>query len=643
MENRELAARVQEKGMYWGEIPEAEMTGFVELASEKGYKHALADVSCKYPDFTSYVTSAIRSDWVFHCYSTESHSHCLDLGSGWGGLSFSLTGLFDETVSVERVLPRLCFQKIRAGEENTFNLSLAQADMLSLPFKDGSFDLGVANGVLEWVAVMRENSPRNVQVQFLQEILRCLKPGGCLFIGSENRFGLQYWLGNRDHTSLRFTSLLPRRISDLIVSRLLRDHGWKRYYTYTHSYGGYDSLLKAAGFGPVRIYWTYPTYNYPKFAGSIDDDEGFRFLFQYNLSHYEMNYLKRIACVIGQHTPNRILRRICAMFWPSYLIFAWKEHRPSTMEAELARVMGAESIVRLSGRDAPCANVSFIALEHGPTRYAKLSRCPGNMRLENEEQLLSTYANLVPSKDQIGKFQVYTHKAIDGKLCSPRSIRDCELTIDWLLKFQERTALTPLSHADAKAEQSEMSLQLSKLGIGSNCRYALEKTNDLMTDLTTSGMTKCSEHGDFWPDNILIRNGSELAVFDWEFFRPSGNPLFDAGFFVIALASTPTINAFVANMSGSGAYSQVIERTVKMYSSRKRLSARTVLLGIPYVVLRCIIRHSIYGDTPSPVRVQQFRKLLEMITQAENSLTELFPWNAPATTVYSEDKSGAEG
>lgn len=164
-----------------------------------------------------------------------------------------------------------------------------------------------------------------------------------------------------------------------------------------------------------------------------------------------------------------------------------------------------------------------------------------------------------------------------------------------------------------------MSLQLSKLGISSNCRYALEKTNDLMGGLTASGMTKCSEHGDFSPQNILTRTGSEVAVLDWEFFRHSGNPLFDVGFFAITLASKPTISAFVANMSGSVPYSQVIEKIIKMYSRRKRLSARTTLLGIPYVVLRCIIRHSIYADTASPRRVQHFRKLLEMITQAGNS------------------------
>ena len=592
-------------------MSEAEVLHIVRLACDEGYEFALDFIAQNYPQLSTYIASSLRADWIFHCYATGDNCSCLDLGSGLGSLSFLLARFFDETVSVEWSTPRLRFQTIRKKQQNTGNLCFARADMLSLPFKDESFDLVAANGVLEWAALMRGGQPRMVQVKFLREILRCLKRGGCLYIGIENRFGLQYWLGARDNTSIRFTSLLPRRISDVIVTKVLRDKGWKKYETYTYSYKGYASLLRDAGFAFARIYWTYPTHNYPKFAGRIDDGESFKFFLEYH-SRLDKSLLINTLSAVGGRMPAYVLRRLCPAVWPSYSIFAWKERESNTIESELARLLHASSNIRISGDGR---HVSFVTIAKRPEFYTQLPRFPGTSN-ENEQQLLRIYDNIIPTKHSIGKFDAFTQKRIDGRPCRVHNIRDCELAIEWLLKFQQRTSLKPFSQCDADEEQQEMSLHLAKIGIDSS--YALEKTNEFMKSLVTRKVSMCAEHGDFFPDNIILKSTSEVIVIDWELFKQCGNPFYDFIFFMINIASLPDFatHAFLANISGYGPRSQVIKRIVEMYATAKKIPAESILLGIPYVILRCIVRYSMYSESVDPALSQRFRQLLRSITMS---------------------------
>ena len=53
-------------------------------------------------------------------------------------------------------------------------------------------------------------SPRVLQERFLGQLAACLKPGGALYVGIENRFGRMFWRGTPDHQGLRYTSLMPK-------------------------------------------------------------------------------------------------------------------------------------------------------------------------------------------------------------------------------------------------------------------------------------------------------------------------------------------------------------------------------------------------------------------------------------------------
>ena len=95
--------------------------------------------------------------------------------------------------------------------------------------------------------MMNSNTPpREAQLIFLREVKRVLANNGCLYVGIENRFGLPFFLGEKDHSGLPYTSILPRKLANFVVKKFGHAGGvygdkserikeQKGYYTYTYS------------------------------------------------------------------------------------------------------------------------------------------------------------------------------------------------------------------------------------------------------------------------------------------------------------------------------------------------------------------------------------------------------------------------
>ncbi|NUN95487.1 MAG: hypothetical protein HUU16_04885 [Candidatus Omnitrophica bacterium] len=120
----------------------------------------------------------------------------------------------------------------------------------------------VANGLKEAQGVSLStmwNLPQSLSGGGFIGAWERLRPGGWLYVGIENRFGISYFLGAMDHSYLKYTSLLPRPLADW-VTRRRRGHA---YRTYTYSPIGYRRLLEGAGFGEIRFFGVMPTYSRP--------------------------------------------------------------------------------------------------------------------------------------------------------------------------------------------------------------------------------------------------------------------------------------------------------------------------------------------------------------------------------------------
>jgi len=210
-----------------------------------------------------------RASWA-PMLGLDEQSVALDIGSGYGAITHSLSRSVGELYSVEAIPERIEFTQERLRQEGIHNVRLIQASATELPLVEKTFDLVVTNGVLEWVGEWdQEGDPHSVQLKFLGTIRRLLKDDGVLVIGIENRIGYGFFLGEADHSGIPYTSLVPRRWASFMLRHSSTPHHRTQlnpkmeYRTYTYSERGYRKLLAAAGFADVSCHWADPGYNQP--------------------------------------------------------------------------------------------------------------------------------------------------------------------------------------------------------------------------------------------------------------------------------------------------------------------------------------------------------------------------------------------
>ncbi|MBK7920532.1 MAG: class I SAM-dependent methyltransferase [Chloroflexi bacterium] len=279
-------ARFVENAYYWGELPQELMRKVNTHAKAHGWISALNTyVKDDYANIYNYVTDANRADFTYFIPLTQD-SVVLDVGSGWGTIPYLLALRHKHVVSLESVEERITFQRIRAEQEGLDNLQLIQASFLRMPLAENSFDLAILNGVLEWIGIASEvKSPRELQLNVLRKLWSSLKPGGWLYVGIENRFGYDYFLGGPDHSGVPYTSLMPRSMANMVMSRK-SGNTWRTkqridaYRTYTYSYWGYKKLLQEAGFDNVQVNLVFPDYNHPAYIIPATDKKVFRYIVQ---------------------------------------------------------------------------------------------------------------------------------------------------------------------------------------------------------------------------------------------------------------------------------------------------------------------------------------------------------------------------
>lgn len=252
----------QNNDTYYGEFPQDEMHQLIH-ASRTDLEGSIRDYLRKRdapPRLGEYILGRGRAGWQY-LLPVDRDSKVLDLGCGWGTLAWSLAQFCGHVVACDSTLERMQLLGIRRQVDELDNLQLVCAgDSKHLPFPDNSFNAVVVNGVLEWVPSGLPGNPRDVQMEFLREIRRVLKPDGCLFLGIENRYAWKTWAMNADgHTDLRFVPWLPRTLAHL-YSKI---KGKGSYRNYLYGPGQYRKLLSDCGFADTQFYVPCPGYHHP--------------------------------------------------------------------------------------------------------------------------------------------------------------------------------------------------------------------------------------------------------------------------------------------------------------------------------------------------------------------------------------------
>jgi ubiquinone/menaquinone biosynthesis C-methylase UbiE len=177
----------------------------------------------------------------------------LEIGCGAGLLTVALAQRGALVTATDVVAPMIGLTRDRARDSGVADqVATTMADAHALPFRDAEFDLAVALGVMPWVT-----SPAAV----VAEVVRVLKPGGCVVVNGGNRVRLNFVLDPRLSPYLA----APRRATKTAL-------GWAGIhlrapegpYANLHTPGEFDDLLRSAGlekvtsasigFGPF-VFW----------------------------------------------------------------------------------------------------------------------------------------------------------------------------------------------------------------------------------------------------------------------------------------------------------------------------------------------------------------------------------------------------
>ena len=580
----------------WGELTREQMRDVVERARREGWYAPILDMGAKDPFLAYYILDHSRAGWVFHCLRPSGNDVCIDLGSGWGNIAFTLAEWYKDVWSVESVASRVEFQTIRREQEGKDNLHPVRSGLLSLPFADNVADLVVCNGVLEWIGLSDFTQPvGRLQETFLREAFRVLKPGGCLYVGIENRFSGLSFLGAIDHSGLPFANLLPRRLADVAVRRF-RPKGlrlgtrersqveWPDYRTYTYSLGGYQRLLREVGFSTIESRWVWPTYNSPHYSGSFDDDS-LHFLGA-NLLASSRNRLARSGGLLLRSLPRPSRTALAKTFWPCFLLFAYKES-PRPLLRDMIQAEGPGGAVLTTTTRISGPKNTFLGLGRAGVTQAVT---PFKARGQQAPTL-----PLRPGVETrlVGDFVVLAEPGLKGRALKPASPVHAVKAMEWLGAYQRRTAQGPLTlevwQREAAgieaflAEQPETSIML---GMSEEALKAVEV-------LVRQGVLQITaEHGDFQIRNILVDRQGHVGVIDWDDSRPAGNPLLDIGTYLLMLPQGNVRN--LADMvRGRGPLAKAAAAVLQHYqqATSLRLDAPDVLIS--YALLRTLERDTI--------------------------------------------------
>ena len=254
---------------YWGEIPLADMRQVLSVARSRGWRESVEEIIvARYPHYADALLAANRVDWIHLGRRTD--LTILDVGSGWGQNAFLMAQHpGNRVVSLEQIPARAEFQAIRKSQDRAANLCVVNGDFAEVGLRPGAFDRVLFCGVLEWLGAADSSaSPRDVQLRALRKAHSLLKEDGRIVVGIENRIGFNALLGGRDHSGLRFTSLMPRWMANAYV-RLRRpayrsNTAASGYRTYTYTASGYLALLKEAGFDDAEVLVVHPHYGHPR-------------------------------------------------------------------------------------------------------------------------------------------------------------------------------------------------------------------------------------------------------------------------------------------------------------------------------------------------------------------------------------------
>jgi SAM-dependent methyltransferase len=292
---------------------------FNRIASSDGWQAAaetISRTSANPAHLFEYITSEARADFRF-LLPVKDDAIVLDVCGGWGNISTAFARTCQHVFAFDISWDKLVFSSLRASQEGLNNITLLHAQPDEIPLPPASCHIAVFADTLEcgfWQQAST-NAHQNY-LKILRSIWEKLVPGGCLYLGIENRFSYKYVLGGKAPLSnLRFISLLPSSLANR-YSQSTRN---VNYQEITYSLQGITKLLQQVGFSSIETYYPIPAYPKFRFLADLNSKAATEFMISRLRVHSGFNrsfYLfSRIASTLG----------MLPWFAPGFSLIAYKE------------------------------------------------------------------------------------------------------------------------------------------------------------------------------------------------------------------------------------------------------------------------------------------------------------------------------
>lgn len=558
--------RFTEASYYYGEVPQQEMKNIVADARQNGARAAVGKYLNSKPAKASnvlyrYLYDPSRSSWVY-LTNMKKRKRVLDIGCGWGALLLPLAQHFEEAVGIEFTLERTEYTAESAKERKLNNVTLINGgDGKRLPFEDGSFDLVVLNGVLEWTPEsIPVGNPRDVQVNFLKEIKRILAPDGEVYIAIENRLCWKYFMGNReDHTGLRFGALLPRAVSN-IYSKLVRK---KPYRTYTYTRPAYKKLLRDSGFENSSIYPVMPDYRLPSIyiygstAGSLPLMENIFFSgksFRQKMMRWLLSTMANTGLIhtfshsfsiVGGKSANEksFIEQLLAL------------HGSTMKDTSYGSITGGRSLI-VGIKNKNGNNILKIPLvKEAKEKLIKDVENTDLVRKEFSEKLSGLNGML--SNTKILNYQGYTYSY--GSFITAQSYRclvdkpELQNTAkNFIESFHacktQNVKLSAPAFFDTYFKEKQNVVAEFESALGIQFSHVFNSVKKIIEQNPEMEVAVGATHGDYHAGNILFNNEKISTVLDWDYYEANAIQSLDWYHFNVCDAARATQTPMIAVM-----------------------------------------------------------------------------------------------
>ncbi len=239
----------------------------VDAGREHGCERALRE--CE-GESANYVLDINRAKYL-DLLPIDTQSRVLEIGASKGQHTRLIAKRCKFLHAIDVVMGQMVFAREWCNQLGCTNVSVAVGgDDSRLPYLDGIFDVVVLNYVFEWCASRTGKNPIDGQKLLLAECNRVLKPGGCLFLSTKNRYSARLLLGARDeHVDFPFGNALPRWLMQLALRLKGRSHP----DGLLHSHSSLRRMIVQNGFSRVASYWAIPNARFPLAYPEFDTKE----------------------------------------------------------------------------------------------------------------------------------------------------------------------------------------------------------------------------------------------------------------------------------------------------------------------------------------------------------------------------------